>query len=338
MKSATVAKGIAILLVVLGHCFPSNIFNGQSRLDFVASVIYDFVYSFHMPIFFYISGYLFYNAWHIHRQGTIKNKAFRLLIPYLTFSVIYIPLRIVASSMANSVFMGGYWRILVGISPNGGVWFLYTLFVFFVITFYFVKSKNIKILFTVALGISVISQLGLPMFQLLHSIAPRLLDLCRFYSYFLLGLLIRIYNDSNQIIITKWFMEYEVPKFIVFCMFFILYERLSCNILAVPIALLGVNLTIILSSHLKKVKILSYLGTISMDIYLLHGPLIVILRWIFIKIRLPKLFIAVGLFIISIVMALIISKYIIHKFKIIELLCTGSLKRRELLNEKNTDI
>lgn len=85
-KVLDVAKGIAIMLVVLGHSFPDNVFTGQTRLDQIATFIYDFVYSFHMPVFFCISGYLFYDAWISHSSGTIKRKAQRLLIPYITLA------------------------------------------------------------------------------------------------------------------------------------------------------------------------------------------------------------------------------------------------------------
>ena len=68
-----VAKGIAILLVVLGHSFPSNIFNGKETIDIVAKWIFDLVYSFHMPVFFFVSGYLFFSSWYSKREGTIKK-------------------------------------------------------------------------------------------------------------------------------------------------------------------------------------------------------------------------------------------------------------------------
>jgi fucose 4-O-acetylase-like acetyltransferase len=139
-RTLDVAKGIAILLVVLGHSFPSNIYNGESMVDIVAATIYNFVYSFHMPVFFCISGYLFFNAWNTHRKGTIKKKALRLLVPYLTFSLIYVPLRIVASGMANSDFDGGYWRILIGISPNGGG--MVPIYIVYFLFYYFLFSKT----------------------------------------------------------------------------------------------------------------------------------------------------------------------------------------------------
>ena len=48
-----VCKGIAIILVVIGHI------ESVYRIDMSALiVVHDFVYSFHMPLFLLISGYL----------------------------------------------------------------------------------------------------------------------------------------------------------------------------------------------------------------------------------------------------------------------------------------
>lgn len=133
LKYLDIAKGIAIILVVLGHCFPENIFGGEDYIDKIGRIIYDFIYSFHMPIFFYIAGFLFYNSWKSHNNVTMKKKAKRLLIPYITFSTIYIPLRLLLSSLANSNYDNNFWKILIGISPNGrSLVFIYFIFIFLI--------------------------------------------------------------------------------------------------------------------------------------------------------------------------------------------------------------
>lgn len=58
--SLDIAKGVLILLVVIGHgfqyAFGSNY--GQSGLFFI-NPIYRAIYMFHMPLFMFISGYFF---------------------------------------------------------------------------------------------------------------------------------------------------------------------------------------------------------------------------------------------------------------------------------------
>ena len=65
-----IAKGIGILLVLIGHV---------SQNSYISS----FIYSFHIPLFFIISGYLYKN-----KKNYIRNKTTTILIPYLFFSII----------------------------------------------------------------------------------------------------------------------------------------------------------------------------------------------------------------------------------------------------------
>ena len=68
-----IAKGIAIILMVVGHC------------DDLPEVVRYFIYSFHMPLFFIFSGYFF------RKRGgmdCVKNSARGLLKPYLIVSIV----------------------------------------------------------------------------------------------------------------------------------------------------------------------------------------------------------------------------------------------------------
>ena len=58
-----VAKGIAILLVLLGHTiqFASGEEFEKASL-FYNNIVFKTIYSFHMPLFMVISGYLYYNS------------------------------------------------------------------------------------------------------------------------------------------------------------------------------------------------------------------------------------------------------------------------------------
>ena len=82
-------KGIGITLVVIGHCIQygsGNIFL-QNNL-FYTNILFRFIYSFHMPFFMLISGYLFYNSTQKHSSSEIiKSKVNRLLIPILVWTI-----------------------------------------------------------------------------------------------------------------------------------------------------------------------------------------------------------------------------------------------------------
>lgn len=76
-------KGFAILLVVMGHTFHD--FKG------INMAFIDFIYAFHMPLFFIISGYLGYKKDYDINQSLfyLRNKAIGLIIPFLFFGSIY---------------------------------------------------------------------------------------------------------------------------------------------------------------------------------------------------------------------------------------------------------
>ncbi len=68
-----VLKGFGIFLVVLGHCIQGS-YNGAD-LDSSAyfdDALYQFIYSFHMPLFMVISGYYAWNS--IHRADTVQKR------------------------------------------------------------------------------------------------------------------------------------------------------------------------------------------------------------------------------------------------------------------------
>ncbi len=73
IHSIDIAKGIGIILVILGHLIKNynNILFGG---------IHDWIYSFHMPLFFILSGMTF------SHKRRIPDLAIRLLLPYIIWS------------------------------------------------------------------------------------------------------------------------------------------------------------------------------------------------------------------------------------------------------------
>src|ERR1700712_1476004 len=88
-----IAKGIAIILVVAGHTL-------QSGENFDEKPMFRVIYSFHMPLFVFISGCvasLWFKPENISRGWTenirrsgfrLKSSAVRLLLPFLCWTVV----------------------------------------------------------------------------------------------------------------------------------------------------------------------------------------------------------------------------------------------------------
>jgi len=120
-KEIDIIKGIAILLVILGHSFCSFPFDLGKQCP---KELIEIVRSFQMPLFFMASGFLF--SWRGSFLDFAKNKVKRLLIPYLAFGIASLILRISFSSITHS----GRIDILTGLETivtGGFYWFLYAL-------------------------------------------------------------------------------------------------------------------------------------------------------------------------------------------------------------------
>lgn len=131
-----IVKGIAILLVILGHSFCSFPFDLNAQLPPVLGKI---VRSFQMPLFFIASGFLF-----SRKAGFgvfIRKKMFRLVLPWIVFSVLSVVLRISFSSFTH----GGDLDILNSpyeILQGHYYWFLYALAIIMVVC-YIVKNRYV---------------------------------------------------------------------------------------------------------------------------------------------------------------------------------------------------
>lgn len=119
-----IAKGIGIILVIIGHANCPNLPHG-------------IIYSFHMPLFFFLSGLFISrqceNNFHIYLKKNFKS----LLLPYFYFNIISIAFYYTMSIMFHKeLLIGNVQDNLIGIfvgmrfgSPYHHVlWFLPCLF------------------------------------------------------------------------------------------------------------------------------------------------------------------------------------------------------------------
>jgi len=124
------ARAIGIILVVAGHTG-----RGLAAADVMEGPItgaFDrVVYSFHIPLFFMISGWLF--AGSICRRPFLhswKIRTLRLVHPYVVWSIVLLVLLVLAGSLANAPVDMSAARnslLLLPIRPISIFWFLYTL-------------------------------------------------------------------------------------------------------------------------------------------------------------------------------------------------------------------
>lgn len=132
-KTIDCLKGYACFLVVFGHVILGIRNMGGVRLPTLAYPIEQFIWSFHVPIFFFCSGYVFQinGGWKRSRNRTefLKHKLLNLGVPYFAFSMLYILINSLVPG-TNSRFsvadLVSLWR-----KPIAQYWYLYALFMLF---------------------------------------------------------------------------------------------------------------------------------------------------------------------------------------------------------------
>lgn len=160
------AQLIGCLLVVLGHSIPLN-WN-------VPNLIYNtdvFIYTFHMPLFFFISGFLFEKTNSVNRYNYasyLKKRTVKMMLPYVVLTLVGFVPKILLGRLINdeSSFSIKYF-IECFLIPRqnvwGHFWFLPTLLIISAFAFFFSKLKASKfrkvfyILVVVLFGLSIIS-------------------------------------------------------------------------------------------------------------------------------------------------------------------------------------
>lgn len=117
-----VVKFLAIWMVCIGH---SYFLVDMSR----ASILYNWIYSFHMPLFMMLCGYFSLKSYDKLVIPFFKQKTIQLLLPTVTISI----LTIIVCFLIDLPDIA----IVARSEAIGGMWFLRTLFFCFVYTYLF---------------------------------------------------------------------------------------------------------------------------------------------------------------------------------------------------------
>lgn len=137
------AKGILILLMVIGHIFPHG-------------YVQTFIYTFHMPAFFVINGILFHYSsslrMPVHKM--ILQRTYSLLVPFLFFEIIAMFVQMYVYGVLLNV-KGYIYGLLTLTYYNDPCWFLIATFCANVIFVLLQKIKNDYIIGTITVVITV---------------------------------------------------------------------------------------------------------------------------------------------------------------------------------------
>lgn len=256
-------KGVAIFLMVMGHVLAwsyEDFFAVRDDGPFSATLWWRVIYSFHMPLFFWVSGFLFgkFGRMNLSTGWQIIKKRIRsLIVPFL--------------------FVGLIFHFTTG-EPLTKYWFLRTLFIVTSINvFYQIVKSKLKLgivsdSFFYAVSFALLFVMG----RLLRgSFVDQVVDFGHFatfnYLAFCLGIMVRRYENLRIFFEHNWTYSICLGLFIV-----LLFQQIPVPkyIRAFLMCFSGIVCVCYLMKNVfcsgAVVKIIERMGYHSLDIYLIH--------------------------------------------------------------------
>ncbi len=276
IQFVNIAKGFAILCVVLGHFTPSY-------MPELGHLLKDSVYLFHMPLFMCLAGFLFGHSLEsrpISFIPFIGKKARRLMLPYFFLSFCIAGLNFVLQHFipvkrpVDFSYLCELFYQDVGGSATF-LWFLYTLFLIFTVSAVCVRSKTgiaILVLLSVILPFC-----SLPSVCYLSSVA-------HYLPYFVVGWgLFSVWKHHPSRLSSLWTLLCAAVVFISAILlpcdtsFSRILQGYACGL---SVSLCIVNLSI----RKRSAPLFECLGAYSSYIYLLHMAGVYLVRLVYEKI------------------------------------------------------
>jgi len=278
-------RGFAILLVVLGHSISNaeNLLRASGyNLEYYVS---NFLYTFHMPLFFLVSGYVLFGK-HIK----VGDRAIRLMLPFFAWIPVYwfvnryihhypFPVRF-GTTLKDTIF-----------NPGNGLWFLPTLFLCSLLLIPVIYLEKRRSWFAEAyLGLVFVAVNLIPYDKL------GVLQVKYFFFFFAAGYLLAKHRGriegigrrrvaAGAALLSAAFLVaftvlyyYGLIKPFTFPISLVdLFKTPSAYLIRYGMACLGIVLSIAVIRALgttRALKVLAWFGLVTMDIYVAHGLMI----------------------------------------------------------------
>lgn len=261
---ADALRGLLILLVVLGHSLQHG--------DYENRLSWNIIYSFHMAAFFMISGYVNYKS--ELSITTLKKRAIQLLLPFLTWTLLGAAL---SPSFTDSL-------ISVALRPDNSYWFIYVLFVITLIHTLLTKlSKSLRISKIYTIGGGVLFLTGLMVVFDWRILGYQFI--AYYFTFYAIGHFIRLYDlrftkhrtllmGLLWLALALFWRMHTVPLPLQGITFIpdnlLTYGYRFLTAVAGSLFCIGAAQHLFQSKSIRVCRVLCYLGTISLGIYIIH--------------------------------------------------------------------
>jgi len=190
------AKGLLIILVVLGHAIQYSFGIEYTKSgDFFSNIVFKSIYSFHMPLFMLISGYLFHNSNKKDFKPLMVSKLIAIGIPMISFIILcnfYTEIKY----LRDYDFTGLFLYIIDQVYRGGTMWFLFSLLLNMTVISIITRSiRNIKLQYLLILVVFILTML-IPDTILLSSHKYMFPFFCM--GYIIKEKKIKLYNRTNN--------------------------------------------------------------------------------------------------------------------------------------------
>lgn len=277
LLSPDLLKGFGIILVVIGHVLRGLEKSTSISVPESWEIIDSSIYLFHMPLFFFISGMFYEHSVDGEKFLSIVRKySLFLLLPLVFWSYLQFSIQYVASSAVNSEITLSE-VLSAPFPPKQQFWFLGTLFIYCISTFWVSKFKNKNILLIVLLLCFGILHAWLqynpnPVLPVSYSWYLLQQSVCHF-PFFLLGILLSSRMRHNINVPYQFGLILFFASIATFILFLGTGYAGLVSLLTSTICIISLFITIQgleKSRHKKFTAIWAYIGKNSMGIYLAH--------------------------------------------------------------------
>ena len=257
-KDIDIVISLSILLVVYGHLF----------FDESIGPLYQYsrklIYSFHMPLFIFFSGFLMANSRYKITTITeyyefLLKKIKKFLPAYVLLSIFYIIADFIIYNNSKVDLGKDIFNMFFVPSkaPAGFLWYIYVLTEYYIISplLYWLLEKNIYLLLSIGILLQLID------FPILFN-----LNLFGYYMIFIiLSIIANYYLDIYQIIINRFGL------FFVFLFLFLLISQLfNSKLILGLISIPSMHFIALLLSKTRFAKLLILIGKNTYYIYLFN--------------------------------------------------------------------
>lgn len=268
------AKGYGMIAVIIAHI--------------CSGPLHEWIYTFHMPLFFFLSGYVFSNKDKF--DVFIKKKAKSLLIPYFSLGIPMVVFKVLFNLYQNAFNIDSTIELVKNFMFQKRQWTLwYIACLFFLNIFFYLITKFAKNNILRALIVVSMTFVGLVYYKSGGTPLPWNIDVCfTAVTFFFVGNIFKQFKDKTEKVLSK--NSISILLFVVFGLINVVFGYLNikttgkglemfyseyANPIFTYISAFAGIFAVIIFSRFFTIKPIRYIGENSLIYYAWHQTIMI---------------------------------------------------------------